>query len=361
MHVVQVLPALVQGGVERGVVDFNRELVRRGHASTVVSAGGPLAERIAADGGRHVTLDVRSKNPLTALSRARALRRLLDELKPDILHARSRVPAWLCRLANRDRRFPFVTTVHGFNSVNRYSAVMVSGDRVIYGSTAIRDYILAHYRVDPARLRYVPRGIDVHYFDPAKADRDFIERFRAEHGLADRRIAALVGRITEWKGHEVFIRAMAAVQRRAPEWAGLIVGHTAPGKEEYLEHLRKLAQEVGAEVRFAGPQERVREIYALSDLVVSAASSKPETFGRTAAEAMAMDRPVVASAHGGTLDIVRDGIDGLLFPPGDADALADRILQAAEFAFRGMREHIVRNFSLERMTEAELAVYAELL
>ena len=361
MHVIQILPELNQGGVERGVVEFSRELIKRGHTSTVISAGGTQASQIAADGGRHITLDVCSKNPITFPFRVRALRSLLSELRPSVIHARSRLPAWLCWFANKKLKIPFITTVHGFNSVSKYSEIMIKGDRVIYGSSAIKDYILQHYRVDASILRYVPRGIDMAYFDPAKADPDFIAGFKEKFALNDRYIITMVGRITEWKGHDCFIRALARVQKQQPEAVGVVAGGVWHGKEDYLAELKQLVAETGADIRFTGSQPNVRDIYALSDLVVSAASPKPETFGRTAAEALAMDTPAIASAHGGSLDILRDGINGLLFPPGDHAALAEKILMAIPFKFSNMRAHIEQNFSLEHMTETELAVYREII
>ena len=139
MHIVQILPELNQGGVERGVVEFSRELVKRGHQSSVISAGGSLVPQIKQDGGDHITLNVCSKNPLSFPFRAHQLRNTLYALRPAILHARSRVPAWLCRFANKKLQLPFITTVHGFNSVSKYSEIMVKGERVIYGSTSIRE------------------------------------------------------------------------------------------------------------------------------------------------------------------------------------------------------------------------------
>ena len=220
MRVVQLLPELNEGGVERGVVELNRELVRRGIESVVISAGGRLAGQIGADGGRHVSFDVASKNPLSAWGRVRGLRRLLKELQPDILHARSRVPAWLAFLANRRLGIPFVTTVHGFNSVNPYSRVMTFGDKVICVSGAIRDYVREHYGVAQAKLVVIPRGVDLVQFDPDNLDRAFQVGFRQEYGLAGRYVVTAVGRITQLKDYETFIDALvlAAGQRLPRCW-----------------------------------------------------------------------------------------------------------------------------------------------
>jgi len=368
MHIVQIVPELNQGGVERGVVEINREFVQRGHQSTVISAGGSQVPMIGKDGGTHIQLDVCSKNPLTFPLRVHKLKKVLSGFKFQvsndsslILHVRSRVPAWLAWFANKKLKIPFITTVHGFNSVSKYSEIMTRGDRVIYGSSAIKEYILKNYSIDESKLRYVPRGIDMDYFDPAKTDASFIQNVRKEYQLEGKTVIAMVGRITQWKGHDCFIRALAEVQKKHPNVVGIVAGGIWHGKDDYFQSLEKLVEQTGAKIHFMGSQSQVREIYALSDLLVSAASTKPETFGRTAAESLAMNTPVIASAHGGSLDIILDDENGLFFPPNDAVDLAQKLFQALEFNFSNMREHIDENFSLNRMTEAELAVYSELL
>jgi glycosyltransferase involved in cell wall biosynthesis len=238
---------------------------------------------------------------------------------------------------------------------------MTSGDRVIYGSSAIKEYILKNYSIDESKLRYVPRGIDTTHFDPEAIDNPFIRDFTQRQGLEEKTVITMVGRITEWKGHDTFIRALAEVQKRHPEVVGVVVGGIWHGKEDFFHGLEKLAKELETNICFVGSQTQVREIYALSDLVVSAASTKAETFGRTAAEALAMNTPVIASAHGGSLDILLDGENGFLFPPKDHEALAEKIFQSLEFAFSDMREHIEENFSLTHMVKTELDVYRELL
>jgi len=362
MHICQLLPELNQGGVERGTVELNRALVRRGHRSTVISAGGQLVGEIERDGGTHLALDVCSKNPLTVPARVMRLRQVIRDLAPDILHARSRVPAWLCRFANRGLGIPFVTTVHGFNSVGRYSAIMTQGDAVICVSNPVKEYIQRHYRTPDERITVIHRGIDPAEFDPARLDHAWMEGFRAEHGLAGRYVVTAVGRITELKDYETFIRAMAGLGRAMPDSLGLIVGGAWGDKQGYLERLKGLVRELGAEGRvlFAGSQRNMAEVYALSDLLVSS-SKKPESFGRTLIEAMAMGTPVVAAAHGGSLDIVQEGVSGLLFRPGDEEDLQRQIERARGMAFGDLRGYVTAHFTLDRMVTLTVAVYERLL
>ena len=361
MHIVQILPELNQGGVERGVVEINREFVKRGHQSTVISAGGSQVPMIGKDGGKHITLDVCSKNPLSVPVRTHQLRNTLYALRPDILHVRSRVPAWLAWFANKKLKIPFVTTVHGFNSVSKYSEIMTRGDRVIYISSAIKKYIIENYSVDEAILRYVPRGVDIDYFDPTKVNSKFITEFKKKYDLEGKTVVSTIGRITELKGIDDFIRAMARVQKQNSSVIGLVVGGVRHDKINFFQSLEKLAADLGAHIHFVGSQTKVREIYALSDLIISATSIKPETFGRTIAEALAMNTPVIASAHGGSLDIILNGENGLFFEPKNHQELAERISQALDFKFSNMRSHILQNFSLEHMTETELSIYSELI
>jgi len=363
MHIVQILPALDEGGVERGTVELNREFVRRGIHSTVISSGGRLAETVGRDGGRHLTLDVKSKNPLTALARARALRRLLAEVKPDLVHFRSRVPGWLFAVANRRLGLPFVSTVHGLNSVSAYSRIMTTGARVICPSSAVAEHIRTHYGTPDARIRIIPRGIDPHLFDPARLDMAFVSAFRERHQLQGRFVALGVGRLTPLKGFDVLLEATALARTRLPKLKTVIVGGAEAARAAYEQELRQRVVTLGLQehVVFAGSQSRMAEIYACGDILVSGNHTKPEAFGRTMAEALAMDRPVIATRFGGALDIVREGLNGWLVEPGDAAQLADRLVAAGQTQLRGLREDALARFSLETMVEATLAVYAEVL
>ncbi len=357
MKIVQMLPELNEGGVERGVVELSRELVKRGHESIVMSAGGRLAEEIEKDGGRHIAIDLCSKNPLSAPLRMMQLRRQLKVLNPDVIHARSRVPAWLAYWANQTLHIPFVTTVHGFNSVSAYSAIMSRGDRVICVSGAIKRYIQKHYRTPEEKISVIPRGIDLEKFNPEHVDHAFMDTFMENFDLKDKTVVSTVGRITQLKDLETFIRAVSKVHRHIPDLAALIVGGVREDKQTYFASLKALVRELGLEdvVHFTGSQSNVAEIYVLSDVVVSS-SKKPESFGRSVAEAIAMNTPVVATGHGGVLDIIQEGVNGYFYEPEDADALSQKIIAVQALQFDGYG-YVSEHFSLEQMVEKTLEVY----
>lgn len=363
MRIVQLVPAMEQGGVERGVVEINRALVARGHENTVVSAGGRLTDRIAADGGRCVTLDVKSKNPLTYFSRAFALRRLLAGIRPDVVVAHSRVPAWLFVFANRTLRLPWITFAHGANSVSRYSRVMTAGDLTVTPSRYIADYLKDAYGIAEEKLRVIPRAIDRERFDPAQLDAAFIAAKRAEWKLDGRRVAMGLGRITQLKGYDTLIRATAIARRDIPDLLTVIVGEAEALRKDVEENLRALVKELKLEdaVVFAGNQQKVAECLSLADVVVSANTRKPEAFGRSMAEALAMNRPVVATAFGGALDIVEDGVNGVRVPldRADADGFASALVRALGRDWGDVRTRALEKFSFDRMIDRSLAVYAE--
>ena len=361
MKIVQLLPELNEGGVERGTMELSRELVKLGHESIVISAGGKLEEEIKKDGGTHITFDVCSKNPSTAPFRMFQLRKILKELNPDILHARSRVPAWLAYLANKKLHIPFVTTVHGFNSVSPYSAVMTKGDGVICVSGAIKTYIQEHYQTADEKITVIPRGIDLEKFNPKNLDTEFIDDFREEYALNDKFIVTSVGRITQLKDLETFISAIAVLKQDHDNVVGLIVGGVREDKQDYFHSLEILAKKLGVEdnIIFTGSQNKVAEIYALSNVVVSS-SKKPESFGRSVAEALALGTPVVATNHGGVLDIIVEGENGFFYPVGESEVLAEKILKSNELKFDGYN-YIATNFSLDNMVEKTIEVYEGVL
>lgn len=361
MKIVQLIPELNEGGVERGVIELSREMVKQGHKSVVVSHGGKLVAQLESDGALHVKLDVCAKNILSAPWRIFKLYQTLKALKPDIIHARSRVPAWMAYFANQCLRIPFVTTVHGFNSVSSYSRIMSQGEHVICVSNAIKQYIQKHYNTPEQKITVIPRGIDLEKFNPNHLDASFIQDFKRQFHLENRCVISTVGRITQLKDLETFIEAIAVLKEDVPSIIGLIVGGVREDKQGYFATLQKLVASlhVNEHIFFCGSSDKVAEIYSLSDVVVSS-SKKPESFGRSVAEAIALNTPVVATGHGGVLDIIEEGIHGYFTKIGDAKDLAEKIIKAKELHFDGYA-YISQNFSLKQMVDATLNVYQKVL
>ena len=370
LKTLQLVPAMEQGGVERGVVEVNRALVAAGWENVVVSAGGRLAGQIEADGGRHLALDVKSKNPLTFFVRAAKLRRLLESEKPDVVCAHSRVPAWLFLWANRKLGIKWISFAHGANSVSRYSEVMTFGDLTVTPSRYIADYLKDNYGLGESKIRVIPRAIDHERFDTERLDGNFIESKRAEWGVAGKKVVMGVGRITQLKGYDILIRAVCRANAKTVgnTFKLVIVGEAEELRKDVETNLKSLVRELGAEdqVVFAGNQQKIAECLFVADIVVSSNTKKPEAFGRSMAEALAMGRPVVAKAFGGALDIVEDGVNGALVPAdtphgeAEVDAFAAAILRVSGMEFGDLRAAALEKFSFDRMIERSMSAYKEL-
>ena len=361
MRIVQLLPELNEGGVERGVVELNREYVKLKIESYVISAGGKLENQINLDGGKHIKFDVCSKNIFTVFSRVVKLKKILKEIKPDIIHVRSRVPAWLIYFANKSLKIKVVSTVHGFNSVGFYSSIMQKADAVICVSNSIKEYIQKHYKTSESKITVIPRGIDLELFNPENIDNDFINNFKKEFHLENRFIVSSVGRVTQLKDYETFIKAISLVKKELPNIVALIVGGVRSDKEDYLNSLKNLIKELNLEdnITFTGSQSKIEQIYALSDVIVSS-SKKPESFGRAVAEAICMNKPVIATNHGGVKDIIIENENGFFFKVGEEKELANNILKARNLSFDGYN-YISNNFSLGNMVNRTIDVYKGIL
>lgn len=360
---MQLLPALESGGVERSTMEVARALVAAGHRSVVVSAGGRLVPQLEAEGSEHVWLELGRKRPWV-LRHVYSLRRVLAALQPDIVHARSRLPAWIAQLALRKRVAPrahFLTTAHGLNSPSRYSRIMARGERVICVSGCVREHLLRHYPdTDPARLRVIPRGID-----PADFPRDMPANptWRAAlardwPALEGGRLMLMPGRGTRLKGHAAAIDLLAGLVQRGEDARLWLLGADEAGRGRYLEELRAHANALGVAQRLAitPPRSDVREAYACADLMLQL-SEKPEAFGRTVLEALSIGRPVLGWAHGGVGELL-----GELYPAGavalgDAQALLQR---AAELLAGPAPPPASIPYTLAAMQQATLALYAEL-
>ncbi|MDH5470175.1 MAG: glycosyltransferase family 4 protein [Gammaproteobacteria bacterium] len=333
LTVLQILPALETGGVERGTLEVAAALVAAGHRSIVVSTGGRLVEDLVAGGSEHVCLPVARKSPATLLQ-VRPLRRLLQAEQVDILHARSRVPAWVSWLAWRgmdvQQRPRFVTTVHGLYSVNRYSAIMTRGERVIAVSDTARKYILDNYpKVDPDKVVTIYRGVDPAEFPYGyKPSPDWLEGWYGAYPfLSGRKVLTLPGRLTRLKGHTDFINLIADLVQAGVDVHGLIVGHLDPDRQAYINELRQLVanRSLSGRITFTGRRDDMRDIYAVSDMVLSL-SNKPESFGRTVLEPLSMGVPAVGYGHGGVGEILARVYPPGRVPTGDRGLLAECVM-----------------------------------
>ena len=359
LAIAQLLPALDVGGVERGTLEIARAIVAAGHRSIVISDGGRLVERLVREGSEHINWKIGAKSPLTLRLVAR-LNALVRTQRIDIIHARSRVPAWVGWLAWR--RMPpavrprFVTTVHGLYSVSRYSEVMTHGECVIAVSRAVADYISRAYpRCPRNRVRIIPRGVDANEFPYGHVpDADWNAQWMRDHpSMAGKRLVVLPGRVTRLKGHVTFIEMLARLNATHPDAHGLVVGG---GRPRRIAALRDLATRLDAPVTLLGPRDDVREIVARSALVVST-SSKPESFGRTVLESLRLGVPVAGFDHGGVGEILSDVFPPGRVPAGDALALTETVA-----SFLDNPPHVPQSnaYSLDATQSSTIRLYEDL-
>lgn len=365
LTVVQLLPALESGGVERSTIEICAALVEAGHRALVVSAGGRLLPALQATGARHVTLDIGRKSLLT-LRHLPTLRRLFVDERVDIVHARSRLPAWLGLKAvqgiKAGRRPHFITTMHGLNSPGRYSAVMTRGERVICVSSSVREYLLQHYPdTDPCKLQVIPRGIDTAQFPRMPWPQPELRSRLADahpqiggHGP----LLLLPGRGTRLKGHIDALRLLSALRRDGSDARLWLPGAREPGREHYIGEMEAEAMRLGIAdaVAFTAATSRIAEAYAASDLVLQL-SRKPESFGRTVIEALSVGRTVLGWAHGGVGELLEELQPRGAVTPFDEDALATT---ARTLLTHPPLPLATMPYTLRAMQQATLALYHQL-
>lgn len=375
MKILQVLPALGQGGVERGTVEIAEALKAAGVENAVASSGGRLVRRLEELGVDHLRLPLDSKNPFVMRSCAKKLAAYCVENGVTLMHARSRAPAWVVKWASKKCGVRWIATFHGVYGTDPkflkipYNRVMLQGERTIAVSEYVRDHILSTYAgADPEKVVLIYRGAETKVFNPGSVPREDAEakKTRQYHFEADLPVITIPGRLSRLKGQEIFLEALSMMRNHR---YGVLVLGSDQGRTEYSDRLRTMAGRLPDETRvvFRDHTSEMPVVYALSDIVVSATASHPESFGRTIAEAQAMGRLVVATAHGGACELVEDGVTGFLVPPGDAKALAaklDEVLEMPEEAKERIRvaaaESVRTRFSTVRMCEETLALYREL-
>lgn len=356
MKILQVLPSLNVGGVERGVIDLARALKKLGHETVVISSGGELVQELQRMGVPHYLLPVHKKS-LFSLSLVGRITEIIRREQVEVVHARSRVPAWLAWFAARKAGVPFVTTCHGYYSTHFLSRVMGWGKRVIVISRVIGRHMIDDFGVPPERIRLVYRGIDLAQFTMNPVRYDTVPKvFKIIN----------VGRFSPIKGQVEFLKAVHRLRAEFPAVEVWLVGEEGRGKHKYTDLIRSTVRQLGLEscVRFLGVRRDIPDLIRDADLLVLS-TLVPEAFGRVVAEAGACGTAVVATGVGGVLDIIDNGENGLLVPPGDVRAMAGAMLEllrdrvrSKQFALK-LREKIEKNFTLDGMTDQTLAVYRE--
>ncbi len=370
--IMQVIPALSAGGAEQGCIDIAAELVRSGAEAIVVSHGGNRLHELARAGAIHIDLPVHSKNPIVMWRNITRLRKIIKKYNVDIVHARSRAPAWSAMQACRGTDARYMTTCHApYNFEGKakkfYNSSISRGERIIAISHYVADYLRKHYNTDPRNIRVIHRGVALEKFHPTSVTPERMIKITKEWRIPDGALVVMMpGRLTRWKGHHVLIDAMAKLGK--PDVFCVLIG-SDQGRTAYRQELEQTIQEKGlsGQVRIIDHCNDMPAAYMLSAVVVSA-STDPEGFGRIPIEAQAMGRPIVATDHGGARETVLRGETGWLVAPNESKPLAEALKQAlaltpnqrAVLATRAM-DHIARHFTREKMADETLNVYAELL
>ena len=378
LKVLQVLPHLGAGGVPQGCVDMAKALNQQGIESYIISAGGTRQQEVVEANSHHITLPVDTKNPFKMILNTYRLVIIIRQLGINIIHARSRAPAWSCLLAAELTKIPFVTTFHGtynFNNICKkfYNSVMARGNGIIAISKFIHKHMLMHYSTFCAvtKIELIYRGIDVNYFSYAKVTADNIKVTRSQWQVkAAQMVLLMPARLTRWKGQNIVIEALNKIPR--DQFKCIFVG-SDQGRKQYKEKLLTLIQSYNLQdnILFIENGVNMPLLYASCDMVIHA-SSDPEAFGRTVAEAQAMGKPVIASSLGAPREIIIQDVTGWLFSPDNPQQLADHLeyhyalkQKQGDDYFKEQaslaRNNIMQNFSLTQMTSKTIALYYNLV
>ena len=360
MKILQILPQLNYGGVEIGTIDLARALIERGHKAYVISAGGELVGQLIKMGAHHIELPVHKKS-LQSLTLIHKIRSIIEKEGIDIVHARSRVPAWIAYFATRNSHAKFITTCHGYYSKHFMSTIMGWGERVIVISRAIGRHMIDDFGVIPERVTLIHRGIELkkYTFDDKRYDPERIQS-------KEKCIIANIGRLTPIKGHEYFIKAIHLASHQYPQIEAWIIGGGSKSKRKYEERLKVLVEKLGMNntIKFFCVEENITAQLKKVDLLVLS-TTHPEGFGRVIVEAGASGIAVVATKVGGVPDIIDDGKHGLLVPPQDEYKMSDAILKvvrdrslARTLAFN-LQKKVENAFTVKQMIDKTMSVYED--
>ena len=379
LKVLQVIPKLGYGGAETGCFDIAHYLFENNCSSFLITNGGPLTKFINKKKVKYIRLPVNSKNPIIMLLNTILISVIVFFYNIDIIHARSRAPAWSCFLASKITRKKFVTTFHGtYNFKSKikkfYNSVMLRSDLVIAGSNFIFSHIKENYKEylnNSKKFLVIFRGINIDYFD---ASTTLIEEedklFKSWNLEVEKKTILLPGRITEWKGHEMFIEAMNKIniQLGHKSFKAVILG-SDQGRDLYKKKLIRLVEQyrMNDQIKFVDHCENMPLAYKISDLIVST-SIEPEAFGRIAVEAQSMEKPIIASNLGGSKETIVNNKTGILFDAGDSDDLSKKIIEFFNFDKSTIeqmgkegRKNVSAKFNVEKMCFSTYSEYKKLI
>ena len=379
LKVLQVIPKLGYGGAETGCFDIAHYLPENNCKSFIVTSGGELLKFVDKKKVKVFRLPVQSKNPLLIFLNAIFLIGIIMFNNISIVHARSRAPAWSCLIATKLTGRKFVTTFHGTynfksNLKKIYNSVMTRADLIIAGSNFIFSHIKKNYSKylnDKKKLMVIFRGINVDYFDPTTKleteEKKLLKQWEIEK---DKKIILLPGRLTTWKGQEVFLEAinLVNIELGYEAFYAVILG-SDQGRDLYKKKLIRLSEQyrLTKQVRFIDHCKNMAVAYKVSDIVVSA-SIEPEAFGRVAVEAQSMQKPIIASNIGGSNETIIDEKTGFLFEAGKAKSLSDKIIKILNLDETSLetigiegRKNIIKKFNVEKMCFSTYSEYKKLL
>lgn len=366
MTIVQLLPQLNAGGVERGTLEINRALVSAGHRSIVISGGGSLVTQLVSEGGEHVEMQVWKKRP-TSLLTVPKLRRWIRDNSIDVVHARSRVPAWITWLAWRGlpeaTRPRFMTTAHGMNKANPYSKIMTRGETVIAVSETCRNFLLKNYPdTDPNKVVVVHRGVAPEEFPYGYQPSDDWKRtwYQNYPRLKNQFVACVPGRVTRFKGHLDFIEAIKILKTSGVTVHGVIAGGEDPRRTKYSRELRARIKGLGLEqqIVFTGHRSDIRDVISVCNVAVSTSIQPPESFGRAVLESVRLGKITLGYAHGGVGEVLSTVYPEGRVPLQDVATLAQRLNEARSGNLTPPAPST--HFLLETMQQKELAIYRDL-
>ena len=371
--ILQVVPALVSGGVERGTIEVAKYLKSLGHTPIIVSAGGTLVKELEKEDILHIQMNSSSKNPIVIFNNARLIAQIIKKYKVDIVHTRSRAPAWSSYLATVWTNTKFLTTFHGiYNAPNSfkkyYNSIMLKGQKVIAVSNFVKKHLLENYNIDENKIVVIERGANCDYFDPANLTPEKLEKCRDKYNAPSNvPIILMPSRMTSWKGHLVLVEALSKLKHR--DFYCLMVGDLSR-HPNFTNRVKELIANLKLQnkIQIFGNDSDVINFYGISDIIVSA-SIEPEAFGRTIIEGQAMEKLVVATNIGGAVETIKDNITGFHVNPNDADDLAQKIdhclsilgTDAAKKIQEEARHTVINQFSLDLMLRKNLEVYKEIL